>query len=367
MQFTDIAAMPLDDFLKFAERATPGELEAFISHLSNDQLLIIIKHLNSEKDAHWRLKIRSAILGLNTNEKLETAASALSVDQVAELIDKTLQIEDKHHWKLSPILVGMRYDVFQQFLEHTSASELQLLQHEGVTEPVQHQLTALGHELSHQITVVAEEINKLDEEIEIISLDDLAREDVFELQHQFGVYHEFFERRFQLANKALAIAWNTNRLDLIETLNRIKDSCQKYNIYGIGLPRQEKGIASGLFSKLETKLFAVYGDPESLYDPEGLHDDEPVIEALVKFSIWYLRDYWELGLLSSVKTEEDLELDPATSKELERTNYREALFSEARENLKNLGLSTVADLKSAFIFSKKTLREFIQEKQSADI
>lgn len=356
--------MPLDDFRQLIEKATPGELEAIISQLTDDQIITTIKAIDAENCSNWRQKIRSAILGLNQRSQLEAAASVLSTGQVNELIEKTLQIEDKHHWKLSPILVGMRFEVFQQLLESSTQQELQLLQHEGVTEPVQHQLTALGHELTHQIEAVEDEIDQLDEEIEAIDLENLSGEDVFELHHRFGVYSEFFERRFQLANKALAIAWNTNRLDLIETMNKIKDSCQKYNNYGIGLPRREEGPATGLYSKLDHKLFSVYGDPQDPFDREGLQDEEPAIEALAKFSIWYLRDYWELGILPSVKREEDLDLDLAKHSETERANYQERLFSDAQKNLKTIGLSTVSDLKNAYIFSKKTLREYIQEKHS---
>jgi hypothetical protein len=358
----ELGSKSLEELSRYVEKASPNELEVAVSQMNIEQLQQTILQIDKDKDAKWKQKIRAVILGLNNRSQLEIAAAKLTVDQVIELIDKTLQLEDKHHWKLSPLLVGMQFEIFAQILSQASPSQLQVLQHEGVTEPVQHQLTALSHELSNQILEIETEIDRIDEELENLKLNEMDREDVLELQHQIGVYSEFFERCFQQANKALAIAWNTNRLDLIESLNKIKDSCQKYNIYGVGLPRNAESPATGLYNKIELKLFSIYGDPEDPSNREALRDNEPALEALVKFSIWYLRDYWELGLLPSVKRQEDLDLDLSKHSELERTHHREQLFTQAQNNLKHIGLATVSDLKNAYIFSKKTLREYIQEK-----
>ena len=94
-----------------------------------------------------------------------------------------------------------------------------------------------------------------------------------------------------------------------------------------------------------------------------MKDDEPAVEGLVKFSVWYLKDYWELGLLPGVEKQADLDIDMEKHTEAERAEYREKLFTLARDTLDQVGLSTVGDLKNAFIFSKQTLQEYINQKK----
>jgi hypothetical protein len=350
-----------EELVAFIGKTSPDELESLISKMNIDQIKSTITQIDKGKDDHWNAKTRAAILGLNKRPQLEAAANRLSVDQVVELIDKTLQVEDKHHWKLSPLLIAISFEVFLQLLSQATDKQLQVLQHEGVTEPVQHQLTALSHELSHQIESIEKEIDLFYQEIENIDLEEIRREEVLEIKHKIGLYSEFFEKTFQTASRALRIAWNTNRLDLIESLNKIKDSCQKYNIYGIGVPKTKDSLSTGMYKKLDDKLLGIFGDPADTHDRDALRDEEPAIEGLVKFSVWYLRDYWDLGLLPEVKNPDNLDLDLAKHSEAERTRFREDLFAKVQANLEKIGLTTVADLKDAYIFSKKTLQEYIQD------
>lgn len=350
-----------EEFLHFISEISPAELESHISHLDHEKIKLTISQIQKEKDPKWKQKIRSAIIGLNDRTQLEVASSQISADQFIELIDKTLQIEDKHQWKLFPIIVGMSFDTFVHFLSRASPQHLTLLQHESVTEPIQHKLTTLTHEIGILIKQIEIELERFYDQIEQINIEEMARDDIFEVHHRIGLYAEFFEIRFQQASKALAIAWNTNRLDLIESLSKIKDTCHKYNLYGVGLPRDKNTVATGLYQRLESKLFSIYGYPNISNDREAMHDDEPAIEALVKFSMWYLRDYWELGLLPSVKNSEELDLGPSAHLEGKGTRLRENLFSEAKQRLESVGLNTVADLKNAYIFSKKTLQTYLKD------
>jgi len=96
-------------------------------------------------------------------------------------------------------------------------------------------------------------------------------------------------------NKALQLAWNSNRVDLIEKLSTAKETCQKFVISIIGHPRHAVNPPTGLYARLEARLNAVFGNPSDPNDIEAAGNDEPAMEALVKFSIWYLKDYWDLG------------------------------------------------------------------------
>ncbi|MGA8163894.1 MAG: hypothetical protein WB791_02580 [Waddliaceae bacterium] len=363
MPQSDFQSGSIREAIQFASQATPEQIESEIDNMTLEQISSVIVHINETHDSHWRGKTRAAMLGLNKRDKLENVGKALSLAQAVELFDKTLQVEDKHHWKLSPLLVGMPPEMFSDILSQASASQLHLLQHEGATEPVQHQLTRLSHQMTAKILEISQEIDLFHEEMETLQVDALSREDVLETIHRIDTYGEFFQRLFAQSNKALAIAWNTKRLDLIESFNKIKDSCQKYQIYGIGSPRTASSPPHGLYAKLEEKLFGIYGNPNNPQDVDAVRNDEPALEALVKLSVWYLRDYWNMGLLPSIKNREELDLNLETHSELERTQYREALFSQVKENLEKIGLSTVQDLKDAYIFSQKSLQEYIQQRQ----
>ncbi|NGX41787.1 MAG: hypothetical protein K940chlam7_00061 [Chlamydiae bacterium] len=359
MRPPDFMSCTVENAAQYAAKVTPEELEPEVQHMTLEQIPEVFVQINEEHDAKWKDKTRAAILGLNERPKLEAAGKTLTPEQTMELIDKTLQIEDKHHWKLGPLLVGMPHETFSQLILQASEQQLHVLKHEGVTEPIQHQLTTLSHEITRQIEQMENEIDIFASEIDRLEIDTLSREDVSEMFHRIHLYAEFFQRLFNKTNIALSIAWNTKRLDLIEALNHVKDSCQKYSVYGVGKPTAGSSPATGLFANLEGTLFKIYGDPEDPNDLEAVQDKEPAMEALAKLSVWYLRDYLELGLLPEVKNREDLDLDMKTHTENERAEYREKLFSKVKQNLGLIDLLTVRNLKSHYIFSRKTLEEYI--------
>lgn len=132
----------------------------------------------------------------------------------------------------------------------------------------------------------------------------------------------------------------------------------------VGIPRCNGAQATGLFALLEQKLNAVYGNPLDPNDIEALDNSDPAIDALVKFSVWYLRDYWEIGLLPMVKNERDLDLSSRRYSERNRAEHREKLFVMVQENLERLGLDKVKDLKKARIYSRETLQDFIRARQN---
>lgn len=345
---------------QFAAKATAEEIESKISTMTLDQITAIIRQINEVNDTKWQEKTRAAILGLTDRKQLESSGHALSLRQALMLIEKTLQIEHQHHWKLSPLLVGMDRQIFSEIISHASKQQLRILQQEGVTEPVQHQLTILTHALTSQVQAIENEIDSLVDDIENLDISHLTRKAVCLLFHHIDTHAEFFERSFDQSSKALAIAWNTKRPDLIEALNTIKNSCQKYSIY-VGDRKTDASDSSGLYAALEHKLFEVYGDLDDPNDLEAVRDDEPALEALVKFSVWYLKDYWEMGLLPTIQRRDELDLNLQQHSEIERVEHRARLFSQAKKNLGQIGISTVKDLKNAYIFSKLTLKEYIEE------
>ncbi len=341
---------------KLIANSLPNEIEKNISKLTFEQIGAAIQELNEHTASDWQEKIQAAIAGLNQRPQLESAGKHLTLPQLIALIDSVLKVDNKHHWKLSPLLVGMPHANFLEFMMHARDEQLQIFKDEGVTEPVQHHLTTLSHDMTWKIMDEGQKIAAFEKSLEILDTSLLNHSDIDQLHRTIDKHTAFFQQLYAISVKALSIAWNTPRIDLIESLNKVKDGCQKYIIYLTGEPQK----TAGLHEKITQRLFEIYGNPADTKNPESLQDSEPAFEALVKFSIWYLRDYWELGLLPQVKNIKELDLE--NHPEQEHAKQREKLFAEARNHLEKIGLATVADLKKNLIFSRKTLQEYIQSR-----
>ncbi len=351
MKAPDFKALSAENAADYALQATPDALESAIGKMNQEQVMAVIQKIDEGNDSKWRKKIRAAIMGLSEKPTLEEAGKVLSIPQIFELLDKLLGIEDKHHWKLSPLLVGISHDTFSKFLQSAGEKEINLLKLDSVTEPVQHHLTLLTHELENTVKYLRNQIESMLLNINKLDVNILGIKDVRDLHSRIGDLSTSLLQLLDRTNTALSIAWNTTRLDLIMSLNAIKDMCQRLITHGIG--KKEIRESSGLYNQLTERLFRIYGDPQHPENVESLREVEPAIEGLAKLSVWYLKDYLELGLLPHVDTSIDFD------KDISDHNEKEKLFSLARLTLEKLGLYTVNDLKTACIFSKKTLKEFL--------
>src|SRR5262249_20909592 len=101
---------------------------------------------------------------------------------------------------------------------------------------------------------------------------------------------------------------------------------------------------------------SAYGAPN---DASSVNDDEPALEALVKLSLWYPQDYWQVGLLPQVTDPQLFEREGEISPE-QRQALLERLLEMARANLEKVGLHTAKDLKLAGICSQATLQEYLE-------
>jgi hypothetical protein len=178
-----------------------------------------------------------------------------------------------------------------------------------------------------------------------------------EIENNANTYQSLLEK----INRLLMLIWNTNRTDLIEKLSIAKETVQRVLNMRIGNPKTEVTSSTGLFGHFEQRLSAVYGGADNQQDIETLDDDEPALEALAKFSIWYLRDYWEIGLLPKITDPQHLIFRQERQLDEHPSSFREKLYQEVQANLKKLQLSTVKDLKQREIFSRATLKEYIQK------
>lgn len=331
-----------EEFVAFILKASAEQLESRADEMNAEQISLAIQNSSNEKT-------RALIVGLSQRPLLEATGKALNSAQFFDLLSHTLQIEDKHNWKLSPLLVGINAATFTDILIHASVKDRQILNHESITEPMQYQITRLVKEMKNRLHELGACADMLLIEPEKINIDSLTRKEALGFFEKIDQTAKEFYKLFDLTNQALEIAWNSKRLDLIESLNQIKDYCTRYLTLTLGNSGKP---STGLYALWENKLFGIYGNPNNSEDVEALSENEPAIEGIVKFSVWYLKDYYEMGLLPGIKSPKELD-----------TEFREKLFDLARVTLETMGLCTVKDLKNSYIFSRKTLQEYIDQRK----
>lgn len=339
------------------------DIRLAIAQLNPEQLSAAISYMNEKNTPYWRGKTRAIILGLSSNEQLQIAGRSLSVPQILDFLESNLLVREDTFNKLLAILVGMTHQTFAQLLNEISDEQLQVLLQTSFSEPLQHQLTVFSHEMNNKYLLLSSELNILYKEIENLPMENVGRNELISLKNRINDISLEFNDVLSKMKTALRIAWNTHRQDFIENLNSIKEKYTHTLTHFIGHPETAQG-ATGLYELLKERLNTVFGNASDLNDPESLSNGEPSIDALVKFSIWYLKDYWEVGLLPKIKTIEELELDSDSHNEQERAEYRDKLFSEVQTNLEKLHLLTLWEIKKKHIYSKKALIEYIAENQA---
>jgi hypothetical protein len=331
-------------------------------HVPNAQMVSAIASLREDQASDWRTKLRDLVLGLHDIGQLEEAGKALNSDQILDILTASREWDQAQQSKLPSLFVGLPHTVFADILAQLNPIQLGALKHESLSGPVQHHLTLFIHETERQLSQDADALAQLQAEIQQLDTADITFTEIQAIKQKIEAIRNQYDAPLEKLKQALAIAWNTNRTDLIEKLSSLRESCQKVCQDFIGQSATSQTRSSGLYDILEGRLNQVYGDPNDPQDIEALKDDEPAIEALMRFSIWYLRDYWGIGLLPSIQSENQLDLGPALHDENERTAYREKLFAEVEQNLRTLGIVTLRDLKQLGIYSKKGLVTFIQER-----
>lgn len=336
---------------------TPLEWQRELPKLSAEQIALLMPAATYGYDQNtWQLKTRAAIFCLSAQQQLEAMGKVISIAQGLEILASAAQ-EPSISAKLSPLLVGMPAEIFRELLSISPLDSLMVFKQEALTEALQHKLTNLVYdmltELQHYETRLASQAVAIKQ----LSLADIDAAVVIENKLEIKQSTEIGTKLLNTATRALVIAWNTDRLDIIEQLSYLKEHTQKILIHYIGKPATKGSKATGLWSALEERLHSVFicrAEHEA-----KLHDDEPAMEALAHFDIWYIEDYWEIGLLPQIKSQEEIRqlLDNPSKEQLA---MRQDLFLSAYENLKRLGLGTIGDLKEAGIFSRKALTDYIR-------
>lgn len=309
----------------------------------------------------------------NTSEKLPDISELLKMIQLAEdhidlenigkalssnellAVYKLISLKKLPQTKLGPILVGLNPQVFSESILQIDKEALNILKVESGTEPLLHQLTLFVNNTKafHEKTLV--EIDSLRHAFTHFERVDLTYNILQNWLENIQTFATYYRNDLAAIDTILEICWNTDRIDLIEKLSRMKEHAVDQLMLEVGNASNMESPSTGLYETLKDSL-------EEVYNQADLTDDTHATEGLVQFSVWYLKDYWEIGLLPSVKIIEQLEAAPGSSDQ-DNVKYKQKFFKLVEENLEKLGISTVGDLKSAAIFSKKMLQEFISHHQ----
>ena len=325
-------------------------------HLSENQLTTLSPLADpfSER-ADWQEKLHTLFFHLRTPQGIEVFGKNLNSFQLLELIRHDSN-DTALRQKFSSLFARITSKVFKELLLQITDEELFILREEAITEVIQHHLSLLLHELDERFTHLCNVLSAEEKELENINLKELDSKNILNLNHTIGKFYEEGSKILSLTNKALAIAWNTQRADFIQELGRIKELCQKYLNETFDETQETVDTGIGIRGILQKKIKELFSD----IDPNGtlipMKDSTPALEALVKFSIWNIQDYCDIGLLDLSQFTQTTPNEPLNIANLEN---RDKLFLEAETHLEKIGLKTLADLKSAQIYSKKALIDYI--------
>lgn len=361
MQETDYSTYSNEEIGQLVTTLLPEKLQKEVSKMLPAQITAAVLKLQITPGVSWLEKVRAIYLGLNRSEQLEAVGRGIRPEHVLDIVKAANLETDEQRWKLIPFLVGMSHQVFLTLLATATKEDLVPLQQKGMSEPIQNHLMLFIHDMTQSVEHEVAALQLIEKEIQALEPGEIDFDKLDSLQQQIAPIKESTERHLTKINRALALAWNTNRSDIIDRLTSLKETCQRLETLFIGAPREENHPPSGMYKVQENHFGSVYGNPANPRDIETLADDEPAVEALAKLSIWYFKDYWEVGFFPDVETPEQLELDPSTHSEQEQMEYQEKLLATIQKKLEVLGLTTVGDLKAAHIYSKQMLRDYINK------
>jgi hypothetical protein len=342
---------------------TPDDFSTFISESSLEQFANTLSRFSFPQLAESFLLLQT-LPALESNQKLDCLFKFVDSPSKLEILGKHFSvplfpsfIEFLHHHpsyqnSLNDVLVGLHPMVFSQTLRLLQNHHLTYLKHQGFLEPLQYHLTQFAHEGESLQRQTAEKVSQFSQNLQATNPLELNPDLLDDLIKQIDSLKDPIIDYLERANGAFSIVWNTDRIDLIEKLSAIHEILQHQLTSLIGHRSFDHLPATGLYLTLEQTLSTIFDST--------LKDDDSALEGLTRLSIWRLKDYWELGLLPTIRRIQELDFDES---EKDRQNQLHHLFSLIQQQLDGLQIGTVGALKKAYLFSKPLLLAYIKKHQ----
>lgn len=357
-QTKDIHLYTVDEISTLVDSLNPRELQEYASKMSESQIRIALLHLIDASNPHWSARLHALIRGIEDLSSLEAVGRVISLSQLIEFLDFAAVNKDQA-WKLFPIFITIPHPLFSQMLLDMPEKRKEQLQLLCTAEPLQHHLLMYSHELTDLFDNLFNSYLLLEEEILTLESTELSSEELAAVQRNIGELREKVNLTRSKIENALSLAWNAGNSDLIEMLSNSRERYERFLFTTVGHPASQSAQATGLYQTLENRLTAVFGENNRGDNFEALKDNEPAIEALARLSLWYIEDYWKIGLLPDVVDPEELSL-PALSRNTQLPAYYQ---KKVIQNLKLIGLKTVKDFKRNHIVSQSILKDYIATHQ----
>lgn len=306
---------------------------------------------------------RAIYLHSQDRKELEALGQELTPPQFLDLLDASRDLAEELQLKLNPLLVGVSPQVFLDGLSSLSQEQVRTLCRVADNEPLQYHLAILIHTLADLAEKCANDVETLVREINHYDIAKTTHSDIEDFRRRMREATQFFERALETIDRSLLLAWNTKRDELVEKLTLLKASWLRYLTAELGSPGDQHNSATGVYLLFDDHFGAIYSGGSAVHPLAALADDDAAFDALGAIAIWYVEDYWEVGLLPSIQNAEQLHLDTHKNDETSCRLYRERLIATARGNLAALGLNTVGDLKQKRLYSRRMLARYVHAYQ----
>lgn len=339
-----------DDLKRFTAQSQNEQFIAALPHFSIQELAESFPLLQNEEIQNREDKIVSLFEFIDTSDQLETLGEHLSVHQFLNVLN-FLVAHPSYQNSLSSLLIGLQPEIFCKALNFFQSGHLALFKEEGKLEPLHYHLTQFVHEGELLYKQIDLQLQRFEDSLRSVTAEELTVERLEGLISQINPFRNQLLDCLERISVALSIAWNTDRIDLIEKLSSINEALQHQLVLFIGHPSSDNLSSTGLYLRFEQILSTIFDS--------SLKDEDASIEGLTRLSVWHLRDYWELGLLPHIHQLEELDLDPSKPEEKQREGRHQHLFSHVQQQLERLNIGTVGDLKREHLFSKPLLKAYI--------
>ncbi|MFI0434677.1 MAG: hypothetical protein ACH350_02975 [Parachlamydiaceae bacterium] len=334
-------------------------LKEFINHCTDSEFQEVLPSFSPSHLANSLALLQSSIPQLRGKLHLlfQCAPSSFCLEGqyftpcgFIEFLNFMLNTSSTHNL-LNQILIQLPPPIFSSSLRLLKEHHLQLMREEALLEPLHYQLTQFIHEGEALRMETQKEAHDFKQHLLLMQIKELTHDDLDAAYRKIDDLKTAVTDYLESAKTALAIVWHTHRLDLIDKLSCMNESLQHDLMEIIGHPASEKDDATGLYLKTEEIMGSIFDS--------SLMDDDASVEGMTRLDIWHLKDYWELGLLPSIHHSEGLELDSRHFHEKDRWRHQQNLISLIQDELENLGIGKVRDLKKHHVYSKQLLKWYL--------